>query len=64
MIIVAKSLEKRLDNAWYRLQNAICEKHPNGISQNDCDEACVKMLEQLVMIASCSSKELDRVFDE
>ena len=47
MINVCPELEKRLDSAWYRLQNAIRVNLDQRVSQIDMDELTVEKIEAL-----------------
>ena len=44
MILVCKELEQRLDAVWNRIRNEVIEEYP-GISQIECDEMCVRIVE-------------------
>lgn len=47
MILVCERLKQRLEKIWNKLQEKVLKEHPH-ISQIDCDEASVDLLEQMI----------------
>lgn len=61
-IMVCKAFDKRLDDAWYRLQRYEQSLFNGSISQISLDECCVSRIERMVVqLESAESARDERI---